>query len=67
MDAAKDSHCPQDMTVSCDPHRNSAVVHWQAYNRDAVPGSDDDFDVVYSDDSVALAGTAITRQVKTIP
>jgi len=57
MDAAKGEHCPQDMTVSCDRDRNSAVVHWQAYNREAAAAGEDDFDVVYSDDSVAPGST----------
>ena len=70
MDAAKDQHCPQDMTVSCDANRNSAIVHWQAYNREAVTAGEDEFDVVYSDDSVApgsqfkLGRTAVTYELR---
>eukprot|EP01083_Nonionella_stella_P211690 765121_1 len=73
MEAAKDQHCPSDMTVSTDPGRNTAVVHWQAYNREvlkATGSSEDSFDVVYSDNSVApgsefnLGRTAVTYELR---
>ena len=72
MDAAKQQHCPTDMTVSNDPGRATAVVHWQAYNQEVLrqQGATDDFDVVYSDATVApgsefkLGRTAVTYQLK---